>query len=101
MLVSGRIHGAVAGLSQNVPTIIIDYGHEPKAHKLRGFSIEAGVEDCIANPMKSDDIINKIDNVFSNLGDYKVKLQNQIPFTKQKALKTFELLGKLMNESNV
>lgn len=101
MLVSGRIHGAVAGLSQNVPTIIIDYGHEPKAHKLRGFSIEAGVEDCIANPMKSDDIINKIDNVFSNLGDYKVKLQNQIPFTKQKALKHFELLDNVMNVDKV
>lgn len=37
MLVSGRIHGAVAGLSQYVPTVVIDYGHGPKAHKLRGF----------------------------------------------------------------
>ena len=37
MLVSGRIHGAVAALSQSVPTVIIDYGHEPKAHKLIGF----------------------------------------------------------------
>ncbi|MDO9475475.1 MAG: polysaccharide pyruvyl transferase family protein, partial [Pseudohongiella sp.] len=34
MLVSGRIHAAVAGISQHVPTVIIDYGHEPKAHKL-------------------------------------------------------------------
>ena len=32
-----RIHGAVAALSQSVPTVIIDYGHEPKAHKLIGF----------------------------------------------------------------
>ena len=34
MLVSGRIHGAVAGLSQEIPTVIIDYGHEPKAQNL-------------------------------------------------------------------
>lgn len=36
MLVSGRVHAAVAALSQSVPTTIIDYGHEPKAHKLKG-----------------------------------------------------------------
>ncbi|MFT3885240.1 MAG: polysaccharide pyruvyl transferase family protein [Flavobacteriales bacterium] len=45
MLVSGRIHAAVAGLSQHVPTVIIDYGHEPKAHKLLGFATVASVSD--------------------------------------------------------
>lgn len=50
MLISGRVHGAVAGLSQNVPTVIIDYGHEPKAHKLLGFAQVAGVEKYLADP---------------------------------------------------
>ena len=50
MLISGRVHAAVAGLSQNVPTIIIDYGHEPKAHKLRGFAKVAEIEEYVANP---------------------------------------------------
>ena len=36
MFISGRVHAAVAALSQMVPTVIIDYGHEPKAHKLMG-----------------------------------------------------------------
>jgi polysaccharide pyruvyl transferase WcaK-like protein len=39
MLVSGRVHG----LSQHVPTVIIDY--EPKAHKIMGF---AKVEEYVA-----------------------------------------------------
>jgi colanic acid/amylovoran biosynthesis protein len=60
MLVSGRIHGAVGGLSQNVPTVIIDYGHEPKAHKLSGFAKVMGVEDYLADPAVSDDLITKI-----------------------------------------
>ena len=31
MLVGGRVHSTVASTSQCVPTVIIDYGHEPKA----------------------------------------------------------------------
>lgn len=62
MLISGRLHGAVAGLSQNVPTVIIDYGHEPKAHKLRGFAQVAGVEKYLANPADVEQIKNVIEN---------------------------------------
>lgn len=101
MLVSGRIHGAVAGLSQNVPTVIIDYGHEPKAHKLRGFAIEAGVEHCIANPAQSGHIISKIEDVFYNLDTHKERLSDKIPLTKQKALKNFKLLSNLVTEEEV
>jgi colanic acid/amylovoran biosynthesis protein len=101
MLVSGRIHGAVAGLSQSVPTVIIDYGHEPKAHKLRGFAIEAGVEHCIANPVQNGHIISKIEDVFYNLDIHKERLDVKIPLTKQKALKNFKLLSNLITEEEV
>jgi colanic acid/amylovoran biosynthesis protein len=60
MLISGRVHGAVAGLSQNVPTVIIDYGHEPKAHKLLGFAKVAGIEQYVANPNDFDDLVSKV-----------------------------------------
>lgn len=66
MLISGRVHGAVAGISQNVPTVIIDYGHEPKAHKLIGFAKVAGLEDYIANPADEIDIQAKVDNCWNN-----------------------------------
>jgi len=69
MLISGRVHGAIAGLSQNIPTVIIDYGHEPKAHKLRGFAIVAGIEDYIASPGNQNDFEIKIENCWEKRAD--------------------------------
>ena len=66
MLISGRVHGAVAGLSQNVPTVIIDYGHEPKAHKLIGFAQVAGVEEYLANPADVSQIKSVIEKCWVN-----------------------------------
>ena len=60
MVVSGRLHGAVAGLSQYVPTVIIDYGHEPKAHKLKGFAAQVGISHLVADPTDPEDLIAKI-----------------------------------------
>ena len=65
MLVSGRVHGAVAGLSQNVPTVIIDYGHEPKAHKLRGFAAVANVTQYVATPGRGNDLFEKMESVWN------------------------------------
>lgn len=59
MVVSGRLHGAVAGISQNIPTVILDYGHGPKAHKLKGFSKILDVEEYIADPADLSDMIDK------------------------------------------
>lgn len=75
MLISGKIHGAVAGLSQNVPTVIIDYGHEPKAHKLLGFACVAGVEDYIANPADTNDIMDKVLSCWENRVEIKKHLE--------------------------
>lgn len=66
MLISGRVHGAIAGISQSVPTVIIDYGHEPKAHKLIGFAKVAGLEEYIANPADEKDIQEKVDKCWNN-----------------------------------
>lgn len=92
VLVSGRIHGTVAGLSQNVPTVIINYGHGPRAHKLRGFAIEAGVEDYVADPNIKDDIIKKIELCWSNRFELEQRLKQKIPIAKTKARKNFSLL---------
>ena len=66
VLISGRMHGAVAGLSQNIPTVIIDYGHEPKAHKLKGFAEIVGDKDIIADPNDLNDLRIKTENVIEN-----------------------------------
>ena len=95
ILISGRIHGAVAGLSQNVPTVIIDYGHEPKAHKLRGFAIEAGVENYIADPAIKNDLIRKIELCWKNRKEVESMLMINIPIVKAKARRNFEALKDL------
>lgn len=95
MLVSGRIHGAVAGLSQYVPTVIVDYGHPPKAHKLKGFALEAGSEDYIADPAVERDIIKKIKAAWDNRVSYRQELINQIPTAKSKAVQSFVELSNL------
>ena len=92
MLVSGRIHGAVAGLSQSIPTVIIDYGHEAKAHKLKGFAQLVHAEDFICNPNDSRDIINKVDQCWSRLTEEKSRLQSVIPEVQKLARKTFTIL---------
>lgn len=66
MVVSGRVHAAVGALSQSVPTVIIDYGHEPKAHKLKGFATIAGMEEYVANPADENDIWQKVEQCWIN-----------------------------------
>jgi colanic acid/amylovoran biosynthesis protein len=95
ILVSGRIHGAVAGLSQMVPTVIIDYGHEPKAHKLRGFAKEAGAELFIADPLTEGDLISKIQSAFYSINEYKKILEKKIPIAKEKAKLNFKAIQNL------
>ena len=98
MLVSGRVHAAVAGLSQSVPTVIIDYGHEPKAHKLLGFAAVVQVQQYVADPCSLDDLKAKINQCFAQRIDYKVHLDKRIPEVHAIARQNFELLKGVMNE---
>jgi colanic acid/amylovoran biosynthesis protein len=92
MLVSGRVHAAVAALSQNIPTVIIDYGHEPKAHKLSGFAEVAGVTEYVADPGSSEDLKKKIRQCLKDTESYKQHLDKRIPEVKKLARKNFDLL---------
>lgn len=97
MFVSGRVHGAVAALSQAIPTVIIDYGHEPKAHKLKGFAEVAGALEYVAEPDKSNDLVNKMMLCWNNRKNYQIKLNNHIPKVKELAKQNFSLLKTLFN----
>lgn len=100
MLVSGRVHAAVAGLSQFVPTVIIDYGHEPKAHKLQGFADVAGVGDYVANPNIRDDIKTKIRRCWTERQKISEDLEQHIPVVQSLAKKNFELLPDIIPPHN-
>lgn len=93
--VSGRVHGAVAGLSQAIPTVIIDYGHKPKAHKLRGFAEVTGMEDYIADPSTSQDLIKTIKKCWDNRKNVTKHLQDNLPKVKELARKNFDLLNEM------
>ena len=96
MMVSGRVHAAVAGLSQCVPTVIIDYGHEPKAHKLRGFAHVAGAQDYVADPASCDQLIQKIEKCWNDRMAYASQLKTHIPTVKKLAKMNFELLKQVV-----
>lgn len=98
MLVSGRVHAAVSGLSQSVPTVIIDYGHEPKAHKLIGFAKVAQVEEYVANPCSLDDMKDKIHQCFTQKQQYQTHLNKRIPEVQKLAQQNFEALKQVMDK---
>lgn len=96
MLVSGRVHAAVAALSQNVPTVIIDYGHEPKAHKLKGFAAVAGVENYVVDPSSKGELKQGVRECWENIIDYRKYLESHIPSVKKQAVTNFDLLKSLV-----
>ena len=92
MLVSGRVHGAVAGLSQNVPTVIIDYGHEPKAHKLRGFAAVANVSQYVAVPGAENDLLAKMELVWNNRNAVSQMLVERNTWIRNECMRQFDEL---------
>lgn len=96
MLVSGRIHGAIAGLSQKVPTVIIDYGHEPKAHKLLGFAKLLNAEKYIADPSSKKNLEDTIELCWKTRKHYKKSLAERLDEVTTLAKDQFALLKKLI-----
>lgn len=95
MLVSGRVHAAVAGLSQCVPTVVVDYGHEPKAHKLAGFAAVAGASDYVADPADGGDLVARIDRCWRERDAYRARLQGRMPEVARAARRNFRALREL------
>lgn len=92
VLISGRMHGAVAGLSQNIPTLIIDYGHEPIAHKLRGFAEVIGDDSIIADPNNLNDLKAKVMRIIENRNLISTALSDKTVLIKQNSKAQFDKL---------
>lgn len=95
MLVSGRVHAAVAALSQYIPTVIIDYGHEPKAHKLKGFATVVGVEDYVVSPSSLGALREGIRDCWNNYTQYQKFLLSHMTEIREQAKTHFDLLKML------
>lgn len=99
LLVSGRIHGAVQGLSQAIPTLIVDYGHEPKAHKLQGFARVYGVDDYVCEPENTNDMKSKLEQLISRQEVIRKELEQRLSRVKSQALENFSLIKKVVERS--
>ncbi|MBD3380380.1 MAG: polysaccharide pyruvyl transferase family protein [Candidatus Omnitrophica bacterium] len=99
ILISGRIHGAISGLSQCVPTSIIDYGHEPKAHKLKGFARLVGIEEYLCDPSEPEDMIEKVNRLMSKSDEVRTYLEKRIPEIKKRSMSNFELVKNFYNKA--
>lgn len=95
LFISGRLHGAVAALSQMVPTIIVDYGHEPKAHKLKGFARQIGLENCVVDPADINGMTEKVREYWNNREVLRAHLEKEIPLIKEKARQGFYRMREL------
>jgi len=91
MLISGRIHGAVQGLTQAIPTAIIDYGHKPRAHKLKGFASLYDVEEYVCNPTDASNMIMIADKLWTERKSVSQRLSMRIPQVADLARKNFTL----------
>lgn len=94
-LISGRMHGAVSGISQCIPTVILDYGHEPKAHKSRGFAEVVGAERIIVDPANLNEMLTVTEERVKNRIKLKEYLVNKIPEVQESARKQFDVISKL------
>ena len=98
MFVTGRLHAAVAALSQNVPTVMIMHGNGPMSHKIIGFAKIVGTEDYIAYPNSSEDIKEKIKKCWNNRDQIRTHLNIKIPKVKQLARDSFDTIKDGMKE---
>ena len=85
VLVSGRIHGAMQGLSQSIPTAIIDYGMEPKAHKLKGFAMMTGMYNYICDPVSADNMIDVVGQLWRERESVQSRLEACTPKLEQQS----------------
>jgi colanic acid/amylovoran biosynthesis protein len=95
MLVSGRIHGFVAGVSQFVPTVILNRGHGPVSKRNLGFAKSVGFENFLSDPRDANDIVEKIDECWTKRAFLRETLKRKIPQVQNTAHRLFDTLLEL------
>lgn len=95
MLISGRVHGAVAGLEQGVPTLAFDYKSGPLAHKMYGFFDVIDMKDCVI-PRDDFHFIKYFNHVYDNLDHISERLKENLYFVKKKVAFGFSKIKELM-----
>ena len=97
MLISGRVHGSVAGLEQGVPTLAFDYKNGPLAHKMFGFFRVIGMEQYVI-PRDDYDFIKYFDRMYDHLEAISAQLKENYPDVCNTVEESFVKLEELMKE---
>jgi len=99
MLVTGRVHASVAGISQCVPTVFINYEKSfIPSTKMYGFADLAGVGEFVCEPGEKDNLLGTIDACAKSRGKIRTRLQNRIPLVKELAERSFDALKDVMKD---
>ena len=94
IFISGRMHAAIAALSQNVPTVGLPYGL-----KFYGIFGMLGQESHVCSSNNADDIISIVNEVWKNKEKISKELASKVPEAKKLALLNTELVKDILNIS--
>jgi colanic acid/amylovoran biosynthesis protein len=92
-MISGRLHGCVAALTNYIPTLMLTYDNGPPSHKLEGFSEFLELKSYISKPYYGE-MKQTWELLLRNELDIRKHLKIKIPFIQKQALKNFETLYK-------
>jgi len=93
MIVSTKMHGAIAATSQCVPTIAIG-----THHKFRGIMRMLGQEKWVCSPV-SEDLIAKIDDAWIRREEIKKELKSRQEALREGALLNAQLVKQLLDSN--
>lgn len=95
-LISGKLHGAVAGMEQFVPTLPIDFQNGPVAHKMQGMFSLIDMAEYIV-PRGERDFIPYYEKLRTRSEEIRGKLRQNIPVVQERARDAFEMLKQYVN----
>lgn len=99
MMIAGRVHASVAAISQNVPTVFLEYDERIiYSTKMYGFSSLAGMEKWVCRPSDEEDIIDKITKCYKSRNIVREELNRNIPVIKKRAEQSFKRLRDIVDE---
>ncbi len=98
MLFTGRVHAAVAGLAQKIPTVAIEYKNGPLSHKMHGFLKLAHLEEYVL-PRHDFGIIPLVKKCYDNMDEIRNQLSQIIPEVQDRARAGFDALRPLVANS--
>jgi len=90
LLISTKLHAAIASTSQCVPTILISSHH----HKFQGIMKMLGQEEWVCNRLSGEDVIAMVDCIWPKREQIRNNLKDRIEAVKARSL----LNGKLVKE---